>query len=66
MLIISKKIAGEKKGTFTGIALGLLRQELAALGCTMGIGREAGSGSENEPAGKRVRRTPSGGLGGAM
>jgi hypothetical protein len=37
-----EKIAEDKKATFTDVVLDLLRQELAAMGCTMGIGREAG------------------------
>jgi hypothetical protein len=34
-------IADEKDVTFTDVVLDLLRQELAAMGYTMGIGREA-------------------------
>jgi hypothetical protein len=45
-----EKIAEEKKATFTDVVLDLLRQELAAMGYTMGIGRE---GSGEEPTGKQ-------------
>jgi N-acyl-D-aspartate/D-glutamate deacylase len=34
-------IADEKEVTFTDVVLDLLRQELKAMGITMGIGREA-------------------------
>jgi hypothetical protein len=49
-----KEIAQERGLTFTAIVLELLRQELAAMGYTMGIGREAADGSGKEPAGKRA------------
>jgi hypothetical protein len=45
-----EKIAEEKKATFTDVVLDLLRQELAEMGYTMGIGRE---GSNEEPGGKQ-------------
>jgi hypothetical protein len=48
-----KEIAQERGLTFTSVVLELLRQELAAMGYTMGIGREAVDGSGAEPAGKR-------------
>jgi hypothetical protein len=47
------EIAKEKGLTFTSVVTELLRQELAAMGYTMGIGREAvESGSEAESADK--------------
>jgi hypothetical protein len=48
-----EEIAVEKQATFTDIVLELLRQELAAMGYSMGVGREAAEGSEKRPAGKR-------------
>jgi hypothetical protein len=49
------EIADEKAYTYTDTVLDLLRQELAFMGYTMGIGREAGeSGSETEPSDKRA------------
>jgi hypothetical protein len=48
-----EKIAEEKRATFTDIVIELLRQELAAMGHTMGIGREAAEGSGKEPSGKK-------------
>jgi hypothetical protein len=48
-----KEIAQKRGLTFTSVVLELLRQELAVMGYTMGIGREA-DGSEKEPAGKRA------------
>jgi hypothetical protein len=48
-----RKIAQERGLTFTSVVLELLRQELAVMGYTMGIGREAADGSGKEPAGKQ-------------
>jgi hypothetical protein len=48
-----QEIAGKRAYTYTEVVLDLLRQELAAMGYTMGIGREAADGSGAEPAGKR-------------
>jgi hypothetical protein len=48
-----KEIAEDKGLTFTAVVLDLLRQELAVMGYTMGIGREAESDSEAESANKR-------------
>jgi N-acyl-D-aspartate/D-glutamate deacylase len=48
-----EEIADTKGATFTDVVLDLLRQELAVMGYTMGIGREARGGSETEPAGKQ-------------
>jgi hypothetical protein len=48
-----KEIAEDKGLTFTAVVLDLLRQELAVMGYTMGIGREAVEGSRAEPAGKQ-------------
>jgi hypothetical protein len=48
-----KEIAKDNGLTFTSVVLELLRQELAVMGYTMGIGREAADGSGKEPAGKR-------------
>ncbi|MDR1107831.1 MAG: hypothetical protein LBL19_02230 [Spirochaetaceae bacterium] len=48
------EIAQKKGLTFTSVVQELLRQELAIMGYTMGIGREAADGSEKEPAGKRA------------
>jgi hypothetical protein len=48
-------IAEERGFTFTDVVLDLLRQELKAMGITMGIGREAlESGSEMEPLNKQA------------
>jgi N-acyl-D-aspartate/D-glutamate deacylase len=41
-----QKIADEKQTTFTDVVLDLLRQELAVMGYTMGIGREGLTGGE--------------------
>jgi hypothetical protein len=49
-----KEIAEDKGLTFTSVVLELLRQELAVMGYTMGIGREAAKGSEREPAEKQA------------
>jgi hypothetical protein len=46
------EIAQEKGLTFTSVVLDLLRQELAVMGYSMGIGREAGEGSVTGPADK--------------
>jgi N-acyl-D-aspartate/D-glutamate deacylase len=48
-----QEIADKRSYTYTDVVLDLLRQELAAMGYTMGIGREATGGSETEPADKR-------------
>jgi hypothetical protein len=45
-----QKIADKGSYTYTDVVLDLLRQELAFMGYTMGIGRD---GSEAEPLGKR-------------
>jgi hypothetical protein len=45
------EVAEEKGLTFTSVVLELLRQELAFMGYTMGIGRDASRGSETEQAG---------------
>jgi hypothetical protein len=45
-----KEIAEEKGLTFTTVVLELLRQELAVMGYTMGIGRE---GSKEESVDKQ-------------
>jgi hypothetical protein len=45
-----KGIAEDKGLTFTAVVLELLRQELAFMGYSIGIGRE---GSAGEPSGKR-------------
>jgi hypothetical protein len=45
-----KEIAQDKGLTFTAVVLELLRQELAVMGYTMGIGRE---GSKEESADKQ-------------
>jgi hypothetical protein len=44
------EIAEDKGLTFTAVVLDLLRQELAVMGYTMGIGRE---GSKTEPSDKQ-------------
>jgi hypothetical protein len=44
-----KKIAEDKGLTFTAVVTELLRQELALMGYTIGIGREAIKGSERDP-----------------
>jgi hypothetical protein len=49
-----REIAREKGLTFTSVVHELLRQELAVMGYTMGIGREAADGSEKEATGKRA------------
>jgi hypothetical protein len=38
---VIQKIADDKSYTYTDVVLDLLRQELAAMGHTMGIGRES-------------------------
>jgi hypothetical protein len=48
-----QKIADKGDHTFTDVVLDLLRQELAHMGYTMGIGREATGDSEKEPADKQ-------------
>jgi hypothetical protein len=48
-----QEVADKRAYTYTDVVLDLLRQELAVMGYTMGIGREAAGGSEKEPAGKR-------------
>jgi hypothetical protein len=48
------EIAQERGLTFTSVVLELLRQELAFMGYTMGIGRDAARDSETEPSGKRA------------
>jgi hypothetical protein len=48
------EIAPKKGLTFTSVVHELLRQELAIMGYTMGIGREAADGSEKESTGKRA------------
>jgi hypothetical protein len=50
MMDAIKEIAEDKGLTFTSVVLELVRQELAVMGYTMGIGRE---GSKEEPASKR-------------
>jgi hypothetical protein len=45
-----KEIAGSRGLTFTSVVLELLRQELAAMGYTMGIGREGGKKEPGERA----------------
>jgi hypothetical protein len=47
-----REIAEDKGLTFTAVVLELIRQELAAMGYTMGIGREAGTSSKTEPTNK--------------
>jgi hypothetical protein len=50
-----KRIAGDKGLTFTSVVLELLRQELAVMGYTMGIGRETvENGPEAEIAKKQA------------
>jgi hypothetical protein len=49
-----REIAQKKGLTFTSVVLELLRQELAAMGYAIGIGREAARGSGEEPADKRA------------
>jgi hypothetical protein len=49
-----QEIADKKSYTYTDVVLDLLRQELAVMGHTMGIGREAVASSEKEPADKRA------------
>jgi hypothetical protein len=49
-----KEIAQRKGLTFTAVVTELLRQELAAMGYTMGIGREGGEDSKTESADKRA------------
>jgi hypothetical protein len=49
-----REIAQKKGLTFTSVVLELLRQELAVMGYTMGIGREAAKGSEAEPSDKQA------------
>jgi hypothetical protein len=41
-----REIAQERGLTLTSVVLELLRQELAVMGYTMGIGREAANGSD--------------------
>jgi hypothetical protein len=48
-----QEIADKGSYTYTDVVLDLLRQELAVMGYTMGIGREAIGGSEGEPTGKK-------------
>jgi N-acyl-D-aspartate/D-glutamate deacylase len=49
-----QEIADKRSYTYTDVVLDLLRQELAVMGYTMGIGREAvESGSETGPSDKR-------------
>jgi hypothetical protein len=47
------EIAQKMGLTFTSVVLELLRQELAAMGYSVGIGREAVEGSGKEPSGKK-------------
>jgi hypothetical protein len=48
-----KEIAGKNGLTFTAVLVELLRQKLAVMGYTIGIGREAmGGGSVRAPDGK--------------
>jgi predicted DNA-binding ribbon-helix-helix protein len=54
MIDAIKEIAQERGLTFTAVVTELLRQELAVMGYSMGIGREATDGSEKEPGTKRA------------
>ena len=49
-----QEIADRQSYTYTEVVLDLLRQELAAMGYTMGIGREAADSSEREPSDKQA------------
>jgi hypothetical protein len=50
---VIQEMADSKSYTYTDVVLELLRQELAAMGYTMGIGREAvDGGSEAGPVDK--------------
>jgi hypothetical protein len=48
-----QEIADKRAYTYTDVILDLLRQELAFMGYTMGIGRETPGGSEREPVDKQ-------------
>jgi hypothetical protein len=51
---IIQEIADTKSYTYTDVVLELLRQELAVMGHTMGIGRETADGPEKEATGKQA------------
>ncbi|MDR0656333.1 MAG: hypothetical protein LBG22_08475, partial [Treponema sp.] len=48
-----REVAKDKGLTFTAVVLELLRQELAVMGYTMGIGREARGSPETGPVDKQ-------------
>ena len=51
-----EKISNDKQFTFTDVVIDFCRQELAAMGITMGIGREATPTTKEKTAKKAIKK----------